>query len=252
MLGLRTWFKAMPHGFVDIIGNLKAFPVGSPSRYGPKKQGGLGCLNLPTGSDYMTVTENASLRPADRWTVSAWCRLNGTASTYANIFDYTAKNGATSPYHSYKIGVNHGSNPGQIYSIEIGTSSNNTNSIYTSNAVSTSTYDHVAITWGGNVATENQVKFYLNGIYISQVTTNTIYYDTPNTFYIGNGFPGQIDDIMIYHKCLYATEIKALYLTGLQGYPGVFNYGKIETKKYTPVIASDWGAGQLLSTMING
>jgi hypothetical protein len=236
LIGLKHWFKAMPGGLLkDIYGNLQITKVGSPDTNGPIRTGGIGVVNLPTTSDYFTVAETPRLRPENEFTISCWYRQNGSPSTYANIFDYQAKNGASSPYHSYKIGVNHGS-AANVYSFEFGQAVGATRSMYAAQTPSTTKYDHIA--WSWNISLQSG-HVYINGVYAGDVSNaQYIYYDTPNTIFIGNGIIGQIDDIMVYNRYMGVTELKQLYRLGLSGFPGIIKRGKTAFCKQELVVSN--------------
>ncbi len=85
----------------------------------------------------------------------------------------------------------------------------------------TDTWYHVVATWDGTTNT-NGKKIYLNGALGDQKTSTISTMGTPNyNFYIGcdsvgnTRFEGAIDEVRVYKGALSASEVEALYKSGL-------------------------------------
>jgi hypothetical protein len=135
-----------------------------------------------------------------RWSVALWSRING-----ANEGTYLGRASANSTQRSFQI-------------LRLGTVSNP--AFYLRGEITRFALDHndgvwrhYSVTWDGQTA-----RFYLNGVYFSNLNVGTASEITGQRVIIGartngTGFflSGQIDDVQIWNRALQPHHIRAIY-----------------------------------------
>jgi parallel beta-helix repeat protein len=189
-------------------------------------------------SDYIEVTDDASLDVTAELTMEAWIRLPNVASDQKIV----GKTGpAPSPYYGYLLGVE----TGQLYP-EIWDSSG-VNYTFNAGSITADEWTHVAVTW----RTNDRMIGYINGAEVANIPASTNNIGTNNSSLIFGAAPwipstleltGTIDEIRISHKALDPAWIRAEVCTagGVLGSTGSADLSLTKTvDNHTPDIGSN-------------
>ncbi|MEK9178657.1 MAG: LamG domain-containing protein [Patescibacteria group bacterium] len=164
-------------------------------------------VNFDGTDDYVTLSDSAALKPTTALTVSAWVKpTNFTcAGADTNCTIFTKYGGNFQGYRFF-------TNSSGIVGMRICTPSTcpGTDS---AQALATGTWSHVVGVWDGA-----SVRIYINGRQSGSTGTATaITQDTTAptigkaSWYNGDYFNGQIDDVKVFNYALTAGQVKTLY-----------------------------------------
>ena len=90
------------------------------------------------------------------------------------------------------------------------------NFVITGPSVDDGAFHHVAATWTGDTTTGG-VKLYLDGVLVGQATATSSIATGSQTFAMGNGFTGVLDEVNVVDRPLAALEVARIYNAGSQG-----------------------------------
>lgn len=172
------------------------------------------CLYFDGVDDYVDLGNPSTLYPNSNMTISLWIKptLLNSSAVFGKF------NGSTSVLNwTYGLWIYTTGYLG--FGIGNGTTNNYKQSIYN---VSANNWSSVVINYMGS---NNLVKFYINGQYISgsDLTLAISPIINSNSYYIGGGavsgryYSGLIDDVRIYNVAIPVSQIRANYLAGLDG-----------------------------------
>jgi hypothetical protein len=196
-------------------------------------QGGFGSLLF----DNTAFNANAGnvLHPSGAFTVSAWVNassFNTTGGAPTILAKYKDSVGVAKEY-IFNFNANNGS---QLALICYDDANGAFIGRYYSGTLPTNKWHHVAASYNGGTTTA-AIQVYLNGARVddSNVTAGTFAninsFTTPTMIGAaqssGNAnyfFKGNINDVRFYNRKLNISEIQAMYLNSLQGYPGLLNH----------------------------
>lgn len=152
----------------------------------------------PAGNSYINVSDNSSLLLADNFTLEAWVYLQNSANE--TIIDKGD--------HGFLFQVFPNSNTG------LGLYNPATNWIYSAGTVPQNQWVHVAVTFSNST---NGVKFYLNGVLLSQHTPVAALTTTAGPVNIGrqspstcscNNFQSTMDELRIWNTVRSQAQLK--------------------------------------------
>lgn len=160
-------------------------------------------------SDYILVSANSSIQPANALSVSVWFKSESNTIQWQPI---VCKHISSSfPYDSYYLGTG---TPSPVNNRWYGVISNTNN--VSQNAISKSTAFNVwtllTFTYDGS-----SIRTYINGVLdTTNSFTGSIGYSSAGLYIGHNGiggqfFKGSIDDVMIYNRALTNNEITNIY-----------------------------------------
>jgi len=156
-----------------------------------------------TGSHYVTIPDAPSLDLTNSMTIEAWVRPTSLSSWRTIILK---ENGSEMAYGLYASG---GSNRPSGW-VRINPTTGDSQSVYSSSALTTNTWNHIATTYDGT-----SLKIYKNGILVGTRNQTGNMYVSGNPLRIGGNliwgeyFRGQIDDVRVYNRALTQTEIQS-------------------------------------------
>jgi|GEM_PF-807218 len=155
--------------------------------------------------DYVSIPDNALLKPANTLTISAWSRLSGSqvnngfvGKRYADLSD---------PYNSYLLGSN-----GFTYVFCISNGTGGSQSCINTATLLDNTWYHVTGVYDGAT-----MKLYINGVLNASANkTGNIGYSTlPLTIGAartgGDYYKGWLDEVAIFNRALAEQEILNMY-----------------------------------------
>ena len=90
------------------------------------------------------------------------------------------------------------------------------NFVITGPSVDDGAFHHVAATWTGDTTTGG-VKLYLDGVLVGHATATSSIATGSQTFEMGNGFTGVLDEVNVVDRPLAASEVARIYNAGSQG-----------------------------------
>jgi len=138
------------------------------------------------------------------------------------------------------------------------------NRITSNNAINTNVWQHVVFTWSGGTLAAN-IKIYINGKETTYSYTEdingTLDNDSANPLTIGgesdggSPFPGLIDDVRVYNRALSATEVQALYKSGVAKFAPPTDKGLVgywSMNEGTGTVAGDGSGNGNRGTLTNG
>jgi hypothetical protein len=168
--------------------------------------GGVGWVNVAPSTSIDGIV--------DKVTVASWIYLEGTVTRYATAASRQIGSGIQQHYH---LSLNGDVKP----NLFITTGVDNTALLTAKDTVVPRTWVHMAGTYDGTNAV-----LYVNGVaVVSQGITGTFTPDTTPLIIGGNGndstgvptelFPGRLDEVILYHRALSATEIGRLFAGAL-------------------------------------
>jgi hypothetical protein len=167
--------------------------------------GNLGSLSFDGVDDNISISYNASLKPATAITMESFCYIQNNSATWASLIQYPQNSSShTSPFFEWAIYLNMSSRV--LHTRIDGEAASSPNNVWNFNE-----WVYVAITF------ENQsVKYYVNGSNVgsSSITKTSIVYEANNPVYIGKNasgtepFEGQLGNIKVYNRALTAAEIQ--------------------------------------------
>ncbi|NQT46032.1 MAG: LamG domain-containing protein [Candidatus Omnitrophica bacterium] len=170
------------------------------------------------GDDYVTVSDDPSLKPNNAVTASAWVKLNslgGPILHKSNWNDYVIWHDGNGYFGHVIIG-------GQAVSV------------WSPISTIPGEWDHVAISYDGSA-----VKLYVNGKEVdSNPASGTINHGGSRPeFQVGRYtgasgesyyMNGQVDEVQVYERGLIGTEVSQMYEMGLRGLPtGIDPTGRV-------------------------
>jgi len=97
-----------------------------------------------------------------------------------------------------------------------GNGSGTFNFAITGPSVDDGAFHHVAATWTGDTTTDG-VKLYLDGVLVGQTTASSSIATGSQTFAMGNGFTGVLDEVNVVDRPLAASEVARIDNAGSQG-----------------------------------
>ena len=215
-----------------------------------------GALTLNGTTQYVLVSDAASLQLAGSWTVSSWINLNALPAS-GTVAPLLNKNGPTS-HLNYGLYVDNGSvsaGLGWVIDFNKITSFANHFAKYVT-TINTGTWYHVAGVYDSVAQT---LTVYLNGV---SVATNSVAGfvpasgagSGPTLGAAGQFTNGTIDDSRVYNRALSAADIKTLYTStgGMSGdiYTGLTGYWKFDEGSGT--VANDSSTNGNTGTLVNG
>ncbi|MCW3106343.1 MAG: C-terminal target protein [Segetibacter sp.] len=188
-------------------GTLQNAPASATDRFGLSNK-----AYSFNGSNQYVSTANIYLPPAN-FTISTWFKT--TTTTGGLLIGFSGTQTGSSPYYDREIYMN---NTGQIYFHVFNSTGNhylNSTSTYNDG-----TWHHVT----GSLSSTGGLKLYIDGTQIAadpsvltaqnyigfwKIGFNTLtgVQSVPSSFY----FNGTLDDILIYHRALTATEVATIY-----------------------------------------
>ena len=163
------------------------------------------------GAGWVNVAPSTSIDGiVDQVTVAAWIYLDGTINRYGTAASRQIGSGIQQHYH---VSLNSDVKP----NLFITTGLDDVALLTAPNAVAPRTWIHLAGTYDGMNA-----RLYVNGVEAAfQSLSGTFAPDTTPVIIGGNGndasgvptelFPGRLDEVMLYHRALSATEIGRLH-----------------------------------------
>jgi len=167
------------------------------------------------GAGWINVAPSTSIDGiVDQVTVASWIYLEGTVNRYATAASRQIGSGIQQHYH---VSLNSDVKP----SLFITTGVDDIAFLTATSVAAPRTWIHLAGTYDGMYA-----RLYVNGVEAaSQPLTGTFAPDTTPVIIGGNGndatgvptelFPGRLDEVMLYHRALSATEIGRIYAGAL-------------------------------------
>jgi hypothetical protein len=197
------------------VGAFTTTPTGSPTFSAGKYSN---CLVL-NGSSYLSVTDDALLKPTGDFTICAWIK-NSTTAVYQNIFSSYYENpnaagivfGIHPTLNSLRIVT--GKNTGIVANID-------TSTLIGTIPVTDNVWHHVAVTVKNNYA-----QLYVDGVLDAGAYLMTPAYHASNLVRIGvlqNGvstvhnFTGSIDDLMFINGyALDEAKIREIYFSSVE------------------------------------
>jgi len=164
-----------------------------------------GSLVFDGVDDHITISYNASLKPATAITMEAFCYIQNNGTSWTSLIQYPVNSSShTSPFFDWAIYLNMSSR--SLHTRIDGEAVSSPDNVWNFNE-----WTYIAITF------ENQsVKYYVNGASVgsSSVTKTSITYDANNPVYIGKNasgnepFEGKLGSMRVYNKDLTASEIQ--------------------------------------------
>lgn len=158
------------------------------------------CLSFSGSNSYMNASSSESLSPQSAITISLWIKLNAIPSgTYNEIVQ---------KYGAYGLKID------AVTSKVIGYVWGAPENHYSTTALTTGTWYHIAMTFDGSVH-----KIYVNGVNENSendarsipVSSNPLRVAGRESAGAGEYINGILDEIRIYNRALSASEIKARY-----------------------------------------
>ncbi len=147
--------------------------------------------------------------PANGMSISAWVYPRSQGEGNAGFI--VAKNSGTIPTFGWIFQIS-GTNA-LTFTVDGSTDLVRTTN---NNAVTTNTWNHVAVSWDGEITTASSVRIYVNGTEATYATTTdgaSRVDDAPSDFFIGNNstqartFDGLIDDVKVYNYARTPAQI---------------------------------------------
>jgi len=175
-------------------------------------------LSFDGNGDFVRVSNDPSLEPANTVTVDAWVRHNGSPGTFDYIVGKGAQGGSFASYALYTGGS------GELFFYVHTNTGTTLSPVATVAQVWDGAWHHVAGTYDGSF-----VRLYVDGAEIGGGTAKTgnITYglSTSNDLLIGmydNGNPlfflhGDVDEVEIFDRALSAQEIFDIWFAGSEG-----------------------------------
>lgn len=169
-------------------------------------------INYTSATDFVTVGDNAFLKPSQTITLEAWINASGVGGVNPQII----RKGTNIFISGYKLYLNQSTLPNSVW-VDF---TNGTGVI----TLKTQTFTVFQGVWEHVVATYNgtHISLYVNGTLqnTTPMTGNLVF--STDTLGIGhavfnnaNTFMGIIDEVRIYNKALSADEIKQHYYNGI-------------------------------------
>jgi len=196
-----TAFDSSGNGNTGTLGNASAFTVPTWT------SGMFGNALKFNGSQFVNVSDSASLNITSTITLEAWINPANVASTTNRIF---AKTNPSTSFWLLRLGAGYGgTGKVDLYLNGVGGGA----ILVSSATLATNTWYHIVATYDGSYE-----KLYINGnLDNSTAATGTISTGTGSNLYIGSNvvsnifFNGTIDEAQIWNRALTADEIYELY-----------------------------------------
>jgi hypothetical protein len=182
-------------------GNLINNPTWTPGKVA-------GALSFNGTNQYVSVPDSASLRPGTGdFTVMAWVKTNVVNSAYHQILE---KGNNTCPNYQLFLDASN-----KLRFVYFGPTCTPSSSIKSSTLPQSNTWYHVAAV----TSRTGNTTLYVNGIAESTAAGNTSNLHTTQPLFIGaensggnpgNSWNGLIDDVRIYNRALFASEVQVI------------------------------------------
>ena len=172
-----------------------------------------GCaLNFDGSNDYVDVADSVSLDVTTAITISAWIK----GSSFANDGAIVAKSAVNQRSYIFRVRNSGGTYPSRLESLAFNIlDGSDYSQIITNAQIPTNTWTHVVFTW-----LPSDSLLYINGINQSLAfdydhNSTSIPNGTAPVIIGQDNFNGSIDEVRIYNRALSATEVTALYNSGV-------------------------------------
>lgn len=147
---------------------------------------------------------------ANDFSIALWLYVNGSQSSYTNIFSQGSTSGHEHFLQVYSNKLDWAIRGGLNQNLEINYS--------TSTALTLNAWQHITLVRNGDTFT-----LYMDAVAKSSMTTTGSIENYATPFYIGNreayhsnySVKGSIDEFAIWHRALSSTEISSLYTSGM-------------------------------------
>ncbi len=203
ILGDVAWYKfqgTFGDTTQDSVGNNSGVVSGAYGGFVAGKVGN-GILMIGTGLVTTPLTVNYSTGA----TFDAWFQTSAANGTIA------ADDGGAATQRGMGLFV-----AGGDLVLSGGNGSGTFNFAITGPSVDDGAFHHVAATWTGDTTTDG-VKLYLDGVLVGQATATSSIATGSQTFAMGNGFSGVLDEVNVVDRPLAASEVARIYNAGSQG-----------------------------------
>ncbi|MBS1792510.1 MAG: hypothetical protein JSS81_01580 [Acidobacteria bacterium] len=178
-------------------------------------------FNFDGIDDYVEVPHSSSLDITGAITMEAWFRQNAVGfGTILSKGDGNCSVGTC----SYDLQISETGADGKITFVLYGGYPGD-HYVTTASLIVPNRWYHLAVTWDGTTANPDNVRLYLNGVFVQSWTKTTplaantqnlsIGSKKPPTFY--GPFNGQIDEVGIYNRALSLPDIQKLFISGSKG-----------------------------------
>lgn len=188
-------------------------PANTTNSFVEDRAGNQTCALAFTGNDTFEIPVNASnqLVQGDSFTISVWFKMQNTDAGDLEIF-FRSPGNAT---QGFQLGVYDLNTP--LFFDNLGTSVWDNDWNGEVDVVWENTdWHHLAVTVDSN----NTIKFYRDGVQRNTIANSSfsIGSQAANSYIIGEGFVGHLDDLRVYKRTLNPNEINILYTLDAECY----------------------------------
>jgi len=171
---------------------------------------------------YVQIPDSPVLRPTNL-TVEAWVMftsLNSTGNSPAGQqYIVFKQNSRSSYFEGYYLGKERQAGK-DVFAFGVSSSSGTGANAYSTNAIATNVWYHVAAVRGSNF-----IQIYVNGQLHSQAAVSfaqnygnfPLYFGTSGESYWDHKLAGSLDEVSLFNRALSAAEIAAIYTAGASG-----------------------------------